>query len=276
MTAQAAHVTKVLGPAVGGALVALLGARGCFIVDALTFLASAAWLVRLPALPRLAGAPPAKTRHDLRVGMQFLWRTPRLRVATLALAACITALGATIPSLPVHARDALGLGSLRIGLLLSMLGAGALFGSMWLVSTRRHVDRSMLVALGALASGLALIGFTRCRHEALAFVAIVPFGAGVSVLLVAAHTLVQEETPAPLRGRVVSLILAVLGTAQVSGMGLASVASVTSVASAAHVTSFTLSLAGGVLAASGALLGATASRRAVRPGAASTRAGSPQ
>ena len=274
MTAQAAHLTKVLGPAIGGALVALLGVRGCFIVDAFTFAASAAWLVRLPALPKItAEAPPGKARHDLRVGLHFLWTAPRLRVLTLGLAACIAGLGSVIPSLPVHARDALRLQSVGIGLLLSGVGAGMLIGSTWLARTPVHVDRLMLMGIAAVASGLGLLGVAACTGALLAFMTIVLVGAGLSVLLVAAHTMVQEETPPPLRGRVVSFILAGLGAAQVAGMGFASRAAV------AHPAAFTLSVAGGVLAVCGAALCLAAFRwraRPARPGVASTRVGSPR
>lgn len=224
LAAQAAHATKVIGPAAGGALVALLGARGCFLLDAASFVLSALLLLRLPSLP---GHPAQMVRRsllgDLRSGAAFVRNAPRIGLAIAALSGCVAGFGAFLVTLPIFARDVLGYGSGRMGLLLSGLGAGAMAGAALVSRLGSGSDRLRLMSWAGVVAGVAMLGLPIVRAAALPASMIV--GVGVAVLLVAAHTLVQEETPSPLRGRVIGLSLAVLGLAQVAGMAAAALLS---------------------------------------------------
>jgi predicted MFS family arabinose efflux permease len=63
------QLTKILGPVLGGILVAAVGPRSAFMVDAVTFLASAAFIVQLPNI-----APAAHTKEDTEEQAPSVWR----------------------------------------------------------------------------------------------------------------------------------------------------------------------------------------------------------
>ncbi|UCE02256.1 MAG: MFS transporter [Candidatus Latescibacterota bacterium] len=223
LNTQASHFTKILGPSVAGVLVSVIGARGCFYVDAATFALSAWLLATLPSMPRRWPAGAQSFARDLRSGVRYLLREPRLRTVVALLALSLCALGGFIVCLPIFARDALGAGPSSVGLLLSGLGVGAAAGAFGVVHTGKRADKIWSMVAGAALVALALWGLSVTTSVAAALLATSAVGCGVAALLVPAHALVQEETAAALLGRVVSLIVAVLSLAQVAGMALAGV-----------------------------------------------------
>jgi MFS family permease len=222
LNTQASHFTKILGPGVAGILVSLLGARGCFYLDAGTFALSALLLATLPSMLH----PARKHRehsfaHDFRSGVRFLLDAPRLRTVVTLLAVSLWALGAFIATLPIFARDQLGAGPRIMGFLLSSLGLGAVGGAVAVVHVGKRVDKIAAMTGGAALAALAVWLLSTTTHSSLGVLATGTLGTGLAALLVPAHALVQEETPTELLGRVISLAVAVLSVAQVSGMALA-------------------------------------------------------
>jgi MFS family permease len=218
---QASHATKVLGPGVAGVLVAALGTRGCLLIDAATFLVSAGLLLALPRLPApVAERPSASVSGDLRAALRWLRQDRRLRIVLASLLLSIAGLGAFLVSLPVHVRDVLQLGPRGMGALLSALGAGTLLGAAALLSLGGR-DRPRLLRIGGIVLGIGLAGFALTTQAVTAAALLVVVGLGTAAIVVPAHTILQEDTPDDLRGRVISVSLAGLALAQVGGMGTA-------------------------------------------------------
>jgi predicted MFS family arabinose efflux permease len=140
---------------------------------------------------------------------------------------------AFVVSLPVHGRDALGLGPRGLGLLLSMLGLGTLAGAAAMVSRLAHRDRLYLMTAGSGLVAASLVGLVLVPHVLWAGVFLLLLGIGTAWIIVPAHTVFQEETVASHLGRVISIALAVLALSQVSGMGLAAMIGRTQPASSA-------------------------------------------
>ncbi len=222
LNAQAAQVSKILGPGVAGALVGLLGVRGCFLLDATTFALSALLLATLPALPaasaRLAGRSFA---DDFRVGWAALLRPRRMRAVVVILMLSLGVLGAFIAVLPVFARDALQAGPRTMGILLSTLGAGAAAGAFGVMHAGKQRDRLALIAGGTVLSALSVVALSFTTSVAWSALATAGLGVGTTLLVVPAHALFQEEIPSAQLARVVSLALAFLALSQAAGMGVA-------------------------------------------------------
>jgi len=228
LSTQASHVTKVLGPGIAGVLVATLGTHGCLLLDAATFLLSGALLTRLPRLqpartttaPRVPARALQEIAQELRVALDWLRHQPRLRWTLICLVCSIGGLGAFLVTLPIHARDALGLGPRGMGLLLSALGIGTVAGA-WGVVRHGTWDRLQTIGVGSLVLCVGLLALARVPQAATAAAVVLLLGCGTAILLVPAHALFQEETPEALRGRVISVALSILALSQVGGMALA-------------------------------------------------------
>ncbi|WP_424210949.1 MFS transporter [Streptomyces sp. BI20] len=211
----------LLGPTLGGALVAGVGAGWALVVDAVSFLVSAVVLARIRTraeAPRESG-PAGGAEEPAPAGPTFreLLRRGRLLHVVLVVAlVCNLAFNGTIEvALPALARQ--GMGATGYGVLLTCLSLGGLAGS--LVAARsRPVDSPaylfaglavvMGVALGAVPYAGGLVGAAVC-------VCVYAVASGWQNIVVV--TMLQVWTPPALIGRVMSLVmLAVMGTFPIS------------------------------------------------------------
>jgi predicted MFS family arabinose efflux permease len=128
----------LLGPPLGGLLFGL-GRAVPFLVDAVSFLLSAAALLLirkdLRARPATAAAPPEPLRRATVEGMRWVWRNPLVRTAILLLAASNLVFQALVLTIVVLARDR-GAAPATIGVMLGIYSAGGLAGAV--AATRLH------------------------------------------------------------------------------------------------------------------------------------------
>ncbi|QFZ21334.1 MFS transporter [Saccharothrix syringae] len=219
-------VARLVGAPLGGALLVPVGFPVLVVVDAVSHLVSAG----LVALVSTGAAGAPGTGGGMAEGLRFL-RSERtvwvlLRASTVFLAAN-AALGALL--VPFGMAELGGPGA--VGLVMSGLGAGFLLG---VPPTRHLVDR---VRVGPLVAGALVVtsaGFALLFAPTAPVVAAVVVGCAGSAVLVGVQTAVQRATPAPLLGRVGSVLFAGEAVATfagaLAGPALAGVASVRVVA----------------------------------------------
>jgi MFS family permease len=206
------NIGSLLGPAVSGILIALIGAQHVLYVNAATFFISALCLMPIRSNESIAeraeaSAQPGSLLRDLSVGFRFVFGT-RSTVFLLVVITALFNLGASafVFVLPVYATEALQVGPVQLGWLWSALGAGMLGASSWLAMREKTDVRSRLQIL---VSGTAVGGLATCTLAALesplvagGFVILV--GAGAAVLNPVVWALLQEVTPSHLMGRVLT------------------------------------------------------------------------
>jgi MFS family permease len=223
INAQTLQLNKIVGPAAAGFAVAAAGERVCFYLDSASFVFSAALLLLLTARrpPSEAGRGLAAVLSELHEGLSFLRRHPAVRFVVLAMLAALVAIGAFDALSSIYVRDVLAAESRVFGLIISLIGVGSILGSLVIGRFGQRWSRVLLVLLGiaAIGAGVALLAVTSATPVALLISFIL--GAGASGALVPAQTLIQEETPQALLGRVSSTSWALLTVAQLLGVGLA-------------------------------------------------------
>jgi MFS family permease len=197
---------RLLGPAVGGFVVAAIGAGGAFLVDAATFATSAACIfaLRVRSLPRPSAERSA--RRELREGVVFVRSQPWLWATLLAASlSLLLFLGPLEVLLPFVVRNDLHAGAWGYGAILSAAGAGAVVASL-IVSQRGPPRRYLTFAYGAWTiATLPFIGyaFGTAVWQLMAF-AVVSGACGTAGMVVWG-TLMSSRVPPELRGRVHSL-----------------------------------------------------------------------
>ncbi len=197
------QTSDVLGPLLGGLLVAGASVRAGLAVDALTFLLSVPLLLRIPALtPEITDGRPSGIGASAREGIRYVTGEPVVRAVTVGF--FIVGLGATDDvALPFLAR-ALGGGERAIGVLYASAGAGLLLGYTGLLLTRaeNRIRSGSGFAVGAAvaAAGNALTGVAPVLGLAVAFHMV--RGVGIAVLETTLQTLVQRNVPRRVLGRV--------------------------------------------------------------------------
>ncbi|HEX9764701.1 MAG TPA: MFS transporter [Candidatus Acidoferrales bacterium] len=223
INAQTLQLNKIVGPAAAGFLVAAAGEVACFYLDSVSFVLSAALLSLITARrpPSETGRGVAAVLAELRQGLSFLSQHPAVRFVVLAMVAALVAIGAFDALAAIYVRDVLAAESRVFGFIISLIGVGSILGSLVIGRFGQRWSRVLLVVLGigALGAGVALLALTNTTAVALLISFFLGFGA-VGVL-VPAQTLIQEETPQALLGRVSSTSWAMLTVAQLVGVGLA-------------------------------------------------------
>jgi MFS family permease len=206
-------VTTMAGPAAGGVLVQLIGAAGSIVADAVSYVASASLLVRIP--PTMAPTAPARESErtsfgrQMSVGLAYVFGHPVLRPACLAAAAANFANGAlfavTVPFL-VHT---LGLAAGAVGLLLATDGLGTVVGAALTTPLARRIGSARTVLLVPVAAAVASLAMP-LAHGALkvpAFaVGLAGFAVGTAVLSVVTRTHRQTVAPPHLLSRVLASV----------------------------------------------------------------------
>lgn len=205
---------QLVGFVAGGALVVLLGTSGALLVDAATFVASAA-LVAAFIRRRPAPERPAATTgllHELGAGARHVRATPELRSL---LGWAVLSAGVAIPAegLAVVVATATGGGALAAGVLTAALPGGYLLGA-WLLLRRPPAARRRLFPALVLLTALCLAATPLAGATAAVLVLWTAAGVGTALQLVANSDFVQAVPP-HLRGRA----FGVAGTALVAAQG---------------------------------------------------------
>ena len=204
------NVTRTLGPALAGVMIAAVGVPLCFLAQSIGLFIS----LVTSAMLRIPGRDLARARSspmgDLREAFAYIRRTPT--VSGLLLAAAVpTVLGMPYLSLlPLFARD-LDIGATGLGFLMTVVGAGSIAGSIILTAagTTRRIGWIMLGA--AAGFGISLLCLALSNSVTTAMISLVFTGGFSAVYQAANNTLLQTTVPDALRGRVLSFYILTWG-----------------------------------------------------------------
>jgi dTMP kinase len=184
------------------------------VFDALTFLASAAIVWRLP-IPR--GDRPAERRIDwtetfreIKEGLRFISRQPLVRGVIVGLGIGLIGAGAMIPLGPSFAKEVLNGGSAAFGVLMTALGFGAAFGVVTLLWFQKRLPRGPVFAGAVMGVGAFLVLGASCSSLAPAALFIGGVGACAGTSYVTGFTVLQENVSDALRGRTFATLYTVI------------------------------------------------------------------
>ena len=202
---------RVVGPAIAGVLIAVVGTGWCFVVNAASFGAVLTALVAMNAEQLERAQRPLRARGQLMEGLRFVWSRPDLSTPLALLAVVGTlALNFTV-ILPVLARDTFHGDASTYGMLLSVLGAGSLVGALFTASRREPSVPLLVGALGLF--GLFMLGAAAAPTLPLEIAALIPMGLAAVAFQTTTNSLIQLRSEPALRGRVMALYSVVfLGT----------------------------------------------------------------
>jgi MFS family permease len=209
------NVGRSIGPAVGGAIVAVAGAAAAFLANALSFVplivALLFWRRDVPLVP----GPREPLRRAVSLGIGFALNAPTIRVVLLRVVLNAAGGGALLALLPVVTRELLGGTALVYGLLLGGFGVGAILGAFIVPSLRRRYSTEAMVRTAAMVSGAMLITVGLSQSAFLTAAALVPAGACWTVASATFNVSVQLSAPRWVSGRAVAMFQAAIsgGTA---------------------------------------------------------------
>ena len=234
------NLARVVGPAVAGLVIGLVGIAACFFLNAASFLAVlvAYLLMRdselLPspriAMPRSVSA----IATQLGEGLTYVRRTPTVRLAIVTLGVVATAGMNFSVLVPVYAKDTLGGNATTYGFLMAATGVGSLACALMIAGGLRPTLR--LLVGGAAVLGASLVALSLIKNELVALPVMLLLGWSVIAIAATTNTLIQMTVPDRLRGRVMSIYTTVFaGSSPIGGLFAGAIAAAAGVAAALAV-----------------------------------------
>jgi MFS family permease len=156
----AMNLSRVVGPVLAGLLIASASPAAVFVLNALLAGVAFALILRWPGAPQQPSTLPGERFVGaMRVGLNYCWQSPRMRRVLLRIFLFFLQSTALISLLPLLARDLHGGGPGTFTVMLSALGAGAIFAALRFPAWRERYTRDQFVRTGTLvhAAGSVLI-----------------------------------------------------------------------------------------------------------------------
>jgi MFS family permease len=198
-------VSETAGPALGGMLVATMGVDAAFVLDAVTYVVSAAMLSLTPLARPQREEDGAGFGEDLKAGFTYL-AGARVPLA-IVLGAFLTVLtiNITIPAEFFLATETFDAGNAGYGLLVGLYGGGMVLGSALMAALGDRVRLLPFYFIGVFASALALVGVGLSPAFVFALGALVVAGVANGTENVTTDTILQKRVPDAFLGRVFSV-----------------------------------------------------------------------
>jgi MFS family permease len=213
------NASRIVGPSVGGIIIAAVGEGWCFAVDAVSYLAVLGSLLAMRLAKRERARRDTRLREELATGFRYVTGFVPVRSALLLLS-LVSVMGMPYTVLmPAISTRVLHGGAHTLGFLMTASGVGALCGALYLASRSSVLGLGRVMAVSAMTFGVGLAAFSFSRVEWLSLMILPLVGAGMMVTMASANTIIQTVVQEELRGRVMAFYtMAFLGTAPIGSL----------------------------------------------------------
>ncbi len=213
------NASRIIGPSIGGLVIAAAGEGWCFLADGVSYIAVIASLLAMHVAGRKMAPRTTSLATEFGDGFRYVVRFLPVRTA-LSLLALISLLGMPYSVLmPAIATDLLHGGAHTLGFLMTASGVGALAGALYLASRQSVLGLGRVIIFSSATFGAGLAAFSFSRTLWLSLLILMFVGAGMMVTMASANTIVQTIVKEELRGRVMAFYtMAFLGTAPIGSI----------------------------------------------------------
>ena len=212
--------TRIIGPSIGGVLIAAFGEGWCFATDAISYIAVIASIVAMRVPPRVnQEAAEMHLLEELHHGWKYVFHSVPIRSALLLVAIVSTAGTPYTVLMPAIAAQVLHGGPNTLGLLMTGTGVGALTGALYLAQRESVVGLGRIIMWASAVFGIGLVIFSFTTSLWPAFLVLAIAGGGFMIHLAATNTILQTIVEERLRGRVMSFYtMAFFGTVPIGSL----------------------------------------------------------
>ncbi|WP_379158565.1 MFS transporter [Paenibacillus sp. sgz5001063] len=229
------QITKIIGPAIGGLLVAAVGISACYIIDSVSYIISAVILLALPRVGAFKtdrgneGSDTSKLRHSFRkeagAGLKLIAGMPVVLSGVVMIVAALLVLQIADSQIVTLFREIPGAGADVLGWCVAASGFGTLFSA--LVVGRMGSSRYPLVFMAAgtilMGSVFASAGLVTAYGQAglwmnmMMFGSFVLAGVGAGFVIIPFNSMLQRRTPEAYTGRVFGIVGSLTSAAVILG-----------------------------------------------------------
>jgi MFS family permease len=217
---------RLIGPAIAGILIGLLGEGVCFLINGLSFIGIIMALLAIRVPKRKKAAHISRLWQDLKEGYSYAFGFAPIRYILLQLG-LMSFMGMSYAVLmPIFAKDILHGGPHTLGFLMAASGIGALTGSVYLASRQTILGLGRLIAYASFIFSMGIIAFSFSNILIISLSMMFFAGFGMIVQIASANTILQSIVEEDKRGRVMSIYTtAIIGMAPIGNLFAGALAS---------------------------------------------------
>lgn len=219
---------QIIGPAIAGVLVGLIGEAGCIGINGISYIAVVIALLAMKLSPKVFNAERLRVAHSILEGLQYIWREKTIRglMMIVSLASFFTLPYLTM--MPIFAKDILKAGPQGLGVLMTSAGIGSIIGAL-LAGSRRPGKRGQWLTWGNILGPTFLLIFCLSHSYVVSIMIVLFVGASGAVRQTLANSLLQIISPEEYHGRVMSIFnLLFNGMSRVGALSVGGLAEITS------------------------------------------------
>ena len=219
------NAARLVGPAIAGILIALIGVGYCFLSNGLSYIAviTALLLIRIPPVEKKK--KKENIFHEFSEGFKYCYGFFPVRVLLLLVALFSFAGLPFMVLVPAFTKDILAGDSRILGFVYSCIGGGALTAAIYLAARKSVLGLGKVVSLTGIIFGAGLVAVSLMRIHWLVYILLVPTGFAMIATLASVNTLLQSLIDDDKRGRVMGFYtMALMGVGPFGSLVYGSVA----------------------------------------------------
>jgi MFS family permease len=217
LTGMGLNLARAVGPALGGMVVAAVGAWAVFLLNAVSFSSVIAVLYAWRPPKSNKPVPSEPVLNSIRAGIRYARHAPALRAVLVRTGLFIPFASALWALLPVLARHEMGIDSVGYGILFGCLGAGAVVGAIVFPVVQRRFSKDSLVGGATIILALATVALAQVRHFGWLCVVMVAGGVAWISLMASFNLATQMAAPPWVRARALAFYLLMLQGGMAAG-----------------------------------------------------------
>ncbi len=198
--------SRLIGPAIGGIVIGIIGEGWCFLINGASYLGVIAALTMI----HLEGFQPPNNKgnifKDMYEGFSYIRQDKSIRTLLLAMSAFSFFGLPLVTFIPAYVKDILGGGSELLGGLMTCTSIGSFMAALYLASRKSNNGLEKFILLSGLLLGISLITIAGTHSIPLAATAFIPAGFALIAATASINSLVQELTDEDKRGRVMGYL----------------------------------------------------------------------
>jgi len=217
---------RLIGPAIAGILIGLLGEGVCFLINGLSFVGIIIALLAIKVPKRKKAAHTSRLWQDLREGYSYAFGFAPMRYILLQLGLMSFMGMAYAVLMPIFAKDILHGGPHTLGFLMAASGIGALTGAVYLASRQTILGLGRFIAYASAIFGMGIIAFSLSKILIVSLFMMFITGYGMIVQMASSNTILQSIVEEDKRGRLMSIYAtAIIGMAPIGNLFAGALAS---------------------------------------------------
>lgn len=211
------NISRAIGPALGGVIVAMAGVPAVFAINALSVLAVLIVLVKWKRAPAVRSLPPEHFFGALRAGYRYARHSPAMRLVLVRTLGFFLFGSALWAMLPLVGRRELGLDAAGYGALLGCMGAGAVVGALLLKRLRKTVATNLISIWATMLFATATMALALAPNGWLAGAVMCAAGLAWIGMLTSLIVAAQMASPSWVKARALAVYLLVFQGAMTGG-----------------------------------------------------------